>query len=171
MEQMQNVMLNMLQAMTSAKVESHQTTKKENSEESDFRKMMEEQQNPAQQSEKVSEKPDQKPVEKKETESEEELDQTAMQELAAMQMFYMDAAHNLVVPEEQMVSEAAEGAAVLEEVVLVPQRRQDPRYGHGGRGREIYGTVSDLRQGWHFNGYHSRRVHQKRGRAHQKAFL
>lgn len=143
MEQMQNVMLNMLQAMTSAKVESHQTTKKENSEESDFRKMMEEQQNPAQQSEKVSEKPDQKPVEKKDTESEEELDQTAMQELAAMQMFYMDAAHNLVVPEEQMVSEAAEGAAVLEEVVLVPgeeqpvQKMQDAQQAAEQLGTEI----------------------------------
>lgn len=121
MEQMQNTMLNMLQAMTSAKVESHQTTKKETSEESGFHKMMEEQRNPTQQKEAVSEKTEQKPMEKKNAEAEEELDQTAMQELAAMQMFYMGTAQNVVIPEEQMVSEAVEGAALGEEIVPVQE--------------------------------------------------
>ena len=123
MEQMQNVMLNMLQAMTSAKMESHQTTKKEVSEENDFRKMMEEQHNPAQQKETVSEKQDQKPVEQKSPESEEELDQTAMQELAAMQMFYMGTAQNIITPEEQVVSEAVEGVTP-EEMILVQGENQ-----------------------------------------------
>ena len=42
MEQMQNVMLNMLQAMTSVKTEGHSNVKAESAEDSGFRKLMEE---------------------------------------------------------------------------------------------------------------------------------
>lgn len=144
MEQMQNVMLNMLQAMTSAKAEPHQTTKKEASEESDFRKMIEEQQNPAQQKEAVSEKTEEKPVEKQSVESEEELDQTAMQELAAMQMFYMGTAQNIVTSEEQVVSEVVEGA-VLEEVVLVQGEEQTSQILQNGQegGEQLEAEITE----------------------------
>lgn len=136
MEQMQNVMLNMLQTMTSVKTDSHQTTKKELSEESDFHKMMEEQRNPAQRKETVSEKTDQESVENKSVESEEELDQTAMQELAAMQMFYMDTAQNIVIPEEPVVSEVVEGTAAAETVLVEGEEQPSRMLNNGQEGVE-----------------------------------
>lgn len=121
MEQMQNVVLNMLQAMTSTKVESHQTTKKENAEESEFRKLMEEETAGAEQKQPVSERSEQKPVEKEYPESDEELDQTSLQELAAMQMFYMGTVQTVVTPEEQVNPEIAVEGLNLEETASVVQ--------------------------------------------------
>ncbi len=125
MEQMQNVILNMMQAMTSAKADSSQTTKKEPCEENDFRKMMEEQRSPAEQKEPVSQKPNQKPEEKKADENVEELDEASLQELAAMQMFYMGAAQNIVVSEEQVVSDEVVEAVVLTETAVVQESGQE----------------------------------------------
>jgi hypothetical protein len=100
MEQMQNIMLNMLQSMNSAKSESHPSVKTESAEESGFRKLMEERCAPEEQKETSVESTEAESMEKTETGTEEELDQNSLQDLAAMQMFYMGTAQVIVNPEE-----------------------------------------------------------------------
>ena len=116
MEQMQTTMLNMLQAMavpqSAKKAEPVKTD-----EGKDFRSMMEKQ----------SEKPEAKEIVKEHAEVEtelpekEELDETAMQELAAMQMFVADTMQIVTVAPEETAAGAETVLFVAENAELTQQ--------------------------------------------------
>lgn len=125
MEQMQNVMLNMLQAMTTSKNEAPQSAKTDSAQENEFRKLMEEHRTPEAEKEAAPQKTESKPTEKAEPEGKEELDQTSLQELAAMQMFCMGTTQNIVTPEGQMASEVVTEGLAAVETVVVPEGQQE----------------------------------------------
>ncbi|MBR2928054.1 MAG: flagellar hook-length control protein FliK [Oscillospiraceae bacterium] len=114
MEQMQMTMLSMLQSM--AMPQSNKASEKvETNEGEDFRSMMEEQSKQPETKEPV------KDTVETELPKEDELDESAMQELAAMQLFVAETMQIVTVENEETVM-AVENVLIAEETMAVPQQ-------------------------------------------------
>ncbi|MBR2481864.1 MAG: hypothetical protein IKB58_03295, partial [Oscillospiraceae bacterium] len=114
MEQMQMTMLSMLQSM--AMPQSNKASEKvETNEGEDFRSMMEKQSKQPETKEPV------KDTVETELPKEDELDESAMQELAAMQLFVAETMQIVTVENEETVM-AVENVLIAEETMAVPQQ-------------------------------------------------
>ncbi|MBR6678206.1 MAG: flagellar hook-length control protein FliK [Oscillospiraceae bacterium] len=114
MEQMQMTMLSMLQSM--AMPQSNKAPEKvETNEGEDFRSMMEKQSKQPETKEPV------KDTVETELPKEDELDESAMQELAAMQLFVAETMQIVTVENEETVM-AVENVLIAEETMAVPQQ-------------------------------------------------
>ena len=112
MEQMQMTMLSMLQTVAAPQSnKTSESVKTDNGE--DFRSMMEKQSKQPETEECVKEKA--------ELPKEDELDEGAMQELAAMQLFVVDTMQIVTVENEEAVM-AVENVLIAEETVAMPQQ-------------------------------------------------
>ena len=112
MEQMQMTMLSMLQTVAAPQSnKTSESVKTDNGE--DFRSMMEKQSKQPETEECVKEKA--------ELPKEDELDEGAMQELAAMQLFVADTMQIVTVENEEAVM-AVENVLIAEETVAMPQQ-------------------------------------------------
>lgn len=118
MEQMQMTMLSMLQSM--AMPQSNKAPEKvETNEGEDFRSMMEKQSKQPETKEPV--KDTVKDTVETELPKEDELDESAMQELAAMQLFVAETMQIVTVENEETVM-AVENVLIAEETMAVPQQ-------------------------------------------------
>ena len=131
MDQMQTNYLYLLQAMTAPRMEVRQEVRPEKSQESDFRKMMEEHSAGTEEKEPVQQD---KPAEEAQARQEqpEQPDEAVLQDLAAMQLFCADTTQVIVTQEaaptavQQVAAPEAEaGAGTAEELLTAQQPAED----------------------------------------------